>query len=192
MFFVRRSIFFFSPDRRPLRTAVISSSICKYIPVYGKIPLRTRGDARLMVLWHLIIYLYARRFAPRAAYAVLYACSGRKNSVKRKKKSPCLIVISANWRFENAKSPAAMLQENNPQTPHASVYCVCTWYLVVFAMYFEVYISVSKLVTTGMQSFSRQDDESADTDWVCWTIFKQQCLLDVDGYIKHSSNYRVV
>ena len=55
---------------------------------------------------------YTRRFAPRAAYAARYACSGRKNSVKRKKKSPCLIV-SANWRLENAKRPAAMLQENN-------------------------------------------------------------------------------
>ena len=75
-----------------------------------------------------------RRFAPRAAYAARNACSGRKNSVKRKKKSPCLVVISANWRLENAKSPAAMLQEYNPQTPHASVHRVCAWY-VVFAIY---------------------------------------------------------
>ena len=71
---------------------------------------------------YLLVYqvciIRTRRFAPRAAYATRYACSGRKNSVKRKKKSPCLIV-SANWRLENAKSPAAMLQENNPQTPHA-------------------------------------------------------------------------
>ena len=59
-----------------------------------------------------------RRFAPRAAYAARYACSGRKNGVKRTKKGSCLIV-SASWRLENAKSPAAMLQENNPQTPHA-------------------------------------------------------------------------
>ena len=59
-----------------------------------------------------------RRFAPPAAYAARYACSRRKNSVKRTKKGPCLIV-SANWRLENAKSPAAMLQENNPQMPHA-------------------------------------------------------------------------
>ena len=35
-----------------------------------------------------------------------------------RRECPCLIV-SANWRLENAKSPAAMLQENNPQTPHA-------------------------------------------------------------------------
>ena len=50
-----------------------------------------------------------------------------------------MLDVSANWRRENAKSPAAMLQENNPQTPHAcSQYeytaYVCTWYLV-FAMY---------------------------------------------------------
>ena len=29
-------------------------------------------------------YTYTRRFAPRAAYAVRYACSGRKNGVNRK------------------------------------------------------------------------------------------------------------
>ena len=52
--------------------------------------------------------------------AARYACSGRKNSVKRKKKSPLLdCIITANWRLENAKSPAAMLQENSPHTPHA-------------------------------------------------------------------------
>ena len=35
-----------------------------------------------------------------------YACSGRKSSsVKRKKKSSCLIVISANWRIEMPKAP---------------------------------------------------------------------------------------
>ena len=45
-----------------------------------------------------------------------------------------MLDCSANWRPENAKSPAAMLQENNPQTPHAGVYRVSTWYLV-FAIY---------------------------------------------------------
>ena len=60
----------------------------------------------------------ASRFAPRAVYAARFVCSGRKNSVKRTKKGSCLIV-SANWRLDNAKSPAAMLQENNLQTPHA-------------------------------------------------------------------------
>ena len=63
-------------------------------------------------------YVNTRRFAPPVAYAARYACSGSKNIVKRIKNSPCLIV-SANWRLENAKSPAAMPQENNPQTPHA-------------------------------------------------------------------------
>ena len=106
--------------------------------------------ARLLCASHklLILLLYfvlrTRRFAPRAAYATRYACRGGKNSVKRKKKSPCFIV-SANWRLENAKSPAAMLQENNPQTPYAWVHRVCTWYLVAFVMY--IYMLVSKLVT---------------------------------------------
>ena len=59
-----------------------------------------------------LVIIYKRSFAPRAAYADCYACSGRKNSVKRTKKGPCLIV-SAKWRLENAKSPAAMLQKNN-------------------------------------------------------------------------------
>ena len=84
----------------------------------------------------LCILKYTRRFAPRAAYAARYARSGRKNSLKREKKSPCLIV-SPNWRLENAKSPAAMLQENNPQTRHAWVYRVCTLYLVVYVIYLE-------------------------------------------------------
>ena len=36
------------------------------------------------------------------------------------REGPCLIVrLHANWRLENAKSPAVMFQENNPQTPHA-------------------------------------------------------------------------
>ena len=35
------------------------------------------------------------------------------------KKSCIINGLSANWRLENAKSPAAMLQENKPQTPHA-------------------------------------------------------------------------
>ena len=61
-------------------------------------------------------YVRTRRFAPRAAYAARYACSGRKNSVKRTKQGR--LIVKANWRLENAKSPVAMLQGNNPQTPH--------------------------------------------------------------------------
>ena len=58
--------------------------------------------------------------------------------MKRTKKGPCLIV-SANWRLANAENPAAMLQENNPQTPHASVYRVArALYLVVFVIFTPV------------------------------------------------------
>ena len=55
----------------------------------------------------------------------MLAQEGKINTsrVKRTEKGPFLIV-SANWRLENAESPAAMLQENNPQTPHAWVYRV--------------------------------------------------------------------
>ena len=42
--------------------------------------------------------------------------------------------MSANWRLENAKSPAAMLQENNPDATRMSIPRICTWYLAVFAM----------------------------------------------------------
>ena len=49
---------------------------------------------------YIYIHTYTGRFAPRAAYAARYACSGRKNSVKWTEKGPCLIV-SANWRLEN-------------------------------------------------------------------------------------------
>ena len=34
----------------------------------------------------LYVVLYTRRFAPRAAYAARYACLGRENSVKRRKR----------------------------------------------------------------------------------------------------------
>ena len=50
-------------------------------------------------LFRLRLYhMHTRRFAPRASHAARCACSGRKNSVKRKKKSPSLI-LSANWRL---------------------------------------------------------------------------------------------
>ena len=80
-----------------------------------------------MITCTIRMYEYTRRFAPRAAYATRYACLGRKNSVKR-------MIVSANWRLENAKSPAAMFQVNNPDATRMSIYRVCTWYLVAFAM----------------------------------------------------------
>ena len=46
------------------------------------------------------------------------AQEGNIDRVNRTKKGPFL-VVSVKWRLENAKSPAAMLQQINPQTPHA-------------------------------------------------------------------------
>ena len=39
---------------------------------------------------HINLLLHTKRFAPRAAYAARCACSGRKNSVKRKKRRSIL------------------------------------------------------------------------------------------------------
>ena len=59
------------------------------------------------------------RHSPRATLAqegkIYVMCSGQRGGPHD------LLIIGANWRLENAKSPAAMLQENNPQTPHAGV-----------------------------------------------------------------------
>ena len=45
------------------------------------------------------------------------------------------IRISESWWLENAKSPATILQENNPDATSMSIYRACTWYFVVFAMH---------------------------------------------------------
>ena len=49
------------------------------------------------------------------------------------------MIVSTNWRLENTKSPAAMLQESNPQTTRMSiprsVYLIS---FVAFAMYIYV------------------------------------------------------
>ena len=58
-------------------------------------------------------------FAPQAAYAARYACSGRENiNIMGSARS---MIVSANWRLENAKSPASMLQENNPDTTRMGI-----------------------------------------------------------------------
>ena len=44
------------------------------------------------------------------------------------------MIESANWRLANAKSPAAMLQENNPDATRMSIPSLYLWYLVAFAM----------------------------------------------------------
>ena len=51
--------------------------------------------------------IHTRRFAPRAAYAARYACPGRKYRCSGRREGLCLIV-SANWRLENAKSDLKM------------------------------------------------------------------------------------
>ena len=64
-------------------------------------------------------------------------------------------MIGANWQLENAKSPAATLQENNPDATCMSILNrVCSWYLVVLAMYvyIRIYVYISKLVTTEFLS----------------------------------------
>ena len=53
------------------------------------------------------------------------------------------MIVGANWRLENAKSPAGMLQENNP---NATCKSIPRMYLVSFVV--AIYMSVSKLVTT--------------------------------------------
>ena len=118
--------------------------------------------------------VHTRRFAPRSAYAARYACSGRKNSLKRTKKGPRLIV-SAN--VENAERPAAMLQENNPQTPHAEVNRVCTWYLLVFGIYVFICIEACDNRACVARMTNRHGHWLDVLDW---------CLLDVDGCKRHS------
>ena len=94
----------------------------------------TRPWSRLDVANRGSNLIYTRRFAPRAAYATRYACSGRKNGVKRTKVHDWSDV-SANWRLQNAKSPTAMLQENNTDAtrmytayvPGISLYSRCMY-----------------------------------------------------------------
>ena len=93
--------------------------------------------------------------ALRSAGGTRYACSGRKtrNIICEADRGPWL--IGANWQLENAKSPAATLQENNPDATCMSILNrVCSWYLVVLAMYvyIRIYVYISKLVTTEFLS----------------------------------------
>ena len=44
-------------------------------------------------------------------------------------------IESQRWRLDNAKSPATILQENNPDATRVSIHSVCTWYFAEFAMY---------------------------------------------------------
>ena len=105
-------------------------------------------------------------------------------SGQREGPKACLIA-SANWRLENAKSPAAMLQENNPQTPHAWVYralscmylpgiCICDVYTSVEACdYSELSSSLGWRIGTGTGC--------AGCRWVEKTVFntQQEHVVDV-------------
>ena len=90
--------------------------------------------------------------------------------------SHACLIVSANWRLENAKSPAAILQENNPQTPHAWVYRVCTWYLVAFAMLIYVVCLEARDYTELLVSLGWRI--GTETDWVCWT---SACWMSMGG-----------
>ena len=57
------------------------------------------------------------------------------------------MIESANWRLENAKSPAAMFQENNPDATRMSIPRIM--YLVSCGI---CDVNVSKLVTSELLS----------------------------------------
>ena len=77
--------------------------------------------------------------------------------------------VDAKWRPDNAKSPAAVLQENNPDATcmmsiprmYYLVSCSCTCDVSIYNM------SVSKLVTTSRTELvSRMKNRHGR--WVCW------------------------
>ena len=77
-----------------------------------------------------------RRVDPWAAYAARYACSGRKHSVKRKNRSPCLIVVQAgDLKMPRAPRPHDPGKQPTDATRRSIPRTVSTWYVVVFAMY---------------------------------------------------------
>ena len=103
--------------------------------------------------------------SPRAAYAARCACSGRKNSVKRKGGHDC-VIVSESWRLGNAKSPATVLQEYNSDATRMSIYRVCTWYFAAFAMY--TCTTYACLEACDYRAFvPRMTNRHGH--WVCWT-----------------------
>ena len=85
---------------------------------------------------HCCLHVPEMRYkAPRSAGGIATLSQEGKIERSGRKKGPFLIV-SANWRLESAKSPAAMLKENNTQTPHACHECtayVCAMYVCLEA-----------------------------------------------------------
>ena len=80
------------------------------------------------------------------------------------------MIVSANWRLENAKSPATILQENN--LPHAWVYRVCTWHLVVLAMYIYAWLEACDYRAFVARMTNRHGH------WVGWT---SACWMSMGG-----------
>ena len=97
------------------------------------------------------------------------------------------MIVSADWRLENAKSPAAMLQENNPhrrQThEYTAYYTVCTWYLV-FAMH--TCLSRSLCDYSELSFVARMTNRHGHIDWVCLTVVLAGCRWVEKTQQKHT------
>ena len=84
--------------------------------------------------------VHTRRFAQsRVAYAARDACSGGKNSVKRKKQSPCLIVSE---KTGDLKMPRAPPPCSRKITHRHHVYRVCIY--LVFCCICDVCMCLSR------------------------------------------------
>ena len=89
--------------------------------------------------------------------------------------------ISANWRLENAKSPAAMLQENNPNATRVSIprmhlvsCCICDVYL---------YVCLEACGCRAFVAINRMTNRHGH--WVCWTC---ACWMSMGGKNTASSS----
>ena len=139
--------------------------------------------------------LYARRFAPRAAYAARYDCSGRKSSVKRTKVHDWLQVQTG--RLENAKSPAVMLQENNPDATRMSM---PRMYLVSCCICYIYVWTVSKLVTAELLSLGWRIGTDtgcaglvlAGCRWVGKTVLKYTASTSVEQMVEVTAKRRLL
>ena len=89
------------------------------------------------------------------------------------------MIVSESWRLENAKSPATILQENNPDATRMSIYRVCTWYFVVFAMYTYACLEACDYRAFVASMTNRHGH------WVCWT---SACWMSMGGKNTASSS----
>ena len=72
-------------------------------------------------------------------------------------------IESQRWRLDNAKSPATILQENNPDATRVSIHSVCTWYFAEFAMYTYACLEACDYRAFVASMTNRHGH------WVCWT-----------------------